>query len=119
MAAVAATTTAAAIVTMASLRRSCSFCLSAAMIFLLFLISTKLTTTSALNDAVLSVKYKFAGREHSLTTLKAHDDIRQLRILAGVDLPLGGSGRPDTVGSLSLSRSFCCLRFLTLLSILR
>lgn len=50
------------------------------------------------NNGVLSVKYKYAGQERSLTQLKAHDSRRQLRILAGVDLPLGGSGRPDAVG---------------------
>ncbi|EXC35930.1 Aspartic proteinase-like protein 2 [Morus notabilis] len=99
MAAARATKTTAMVI-VATLRSSCSttFSLSTAMIFLLFLISTKVTTTSALNDAVLSVKYKYAGREPSLSALKAHDDRRQLRILAGVDLPLGGSGRPDAVG---------------------
>lgn len=109
MAAARATKTTAMVI-VATLRSSCgtTFSLSAAMIFLLFLISTKVTTTSALNDAVLSVKYKYAGREPSLSALKAHDDRRQLRILAGVDLPLGGSGRPDAVGYLFLCCSFCC-----------
>lgn len=42
---------------------------------------------------------KFSGKEKSLSLLKAHDDIRHLQILAaGVDLPLGGTGRPDAVG---------------------
>jgi hypothetical protein len=50
------------------------------------------------HSGVLNVKYKYAGQERSLTQLKAHDSRRQLRILAGVDLPLGGSGRPDAVG---------------------
>ncbi|PON37795.1 Aspartic peptidase [Parasponia andersonii] len=87
---------AAATTVMASLRSSSSnFPLSLALLFSLFLISA---TAAALNDAVLSVKYKYAGRERSLTTLKAHDDQRQLRMLAGVDLPLGGSGRPDAAG---------------------
>ncbi|XP_065861558.1 aspartic proteinase 36 isoform X3 [Euphorbia lathyris] len=61
------------------------------------LISSTSTTVSA-NNGVFSVKYRYAGRQHSLLDLKAHDDRRQLRILAGVDLPLGGSGRPDGVG---------------------
>ncbi|XP_021614275.1 aspartic proteinase 39 isoform X3 [Manihot esculenta] len=50
------------------------------------------------SHGVFSVKYRYAGRERSLSDLKAHDDRRQLRILAGVDLPLGGGGRPDGVG---------------------
>jgi hypothetical protein len=54
------------------------------------------------HSGVLNVKYKYAGQERSLTQLKAHDSRRQLRILAGVDLPLGGSGRPDAVGYILL-----------------
>jgi hypothetical protein len=46
---------------------------------------------------VFNVKYKYAGRERSLAALKRHDSQRQLRILASVDLPIGG-GRPDAVG---------------------
>lgn len=57
------------------------------------------------SHGVFSVKYRYAGRERSLSDLKAHDDRRQLRILAGVDLPLGGGGRPDGVGY------FCLLKF--------
>ena len=38
--------------------------------------------------------------------LKAHDDIRHLQILAaGVDLPLGGTGRPDAVGYKTRTRT--------------
>ncbi|CAL5438522.1 unnamed protein product [Camellia sinensis] len=47
---------------------------------------------------VFSVSYKFAGMERSLSALKAHDNLRHLTMLASVDLPLGGTGRPDTVG---------------------
>ncbi|OMP07482.1 hypothetical protein COLO4_07295, partial [Corchorus olitorius] len=47
---------------------------------------------------VLNVKYKYAGLQRSLFDLKDHDSHRQLRFLSGVDLPLGGSGRPDGVG---------------------
>ncbi|TQD80875.1 hypothetical protein C1H46_033545 [Malus baccata] len=78
----------------ATLRSSCA---SFSLLFLL-LISTKITIAFALNNAFLSVKYKYAGREPSLSALKAHDIQRTLRFLAGVDLPLGGSGRPDAVG---------------------
>ncbi|KAL6191380.1 hypothetical protein ACLB2K_037771 [Fragaria x ananassa] len=66
--------------------------------FFLLLISTNITSAVALNNAVLSVKYKYAGRERTLSALKAHDTKRTLSFLAGVDLPLGGSGRPDAVG---------------------
>ena len=84
---------------MATVRSSCSFSLSVVLL-LLFFISSKITTGYAFNNAVLSVKYKYAGLQRSISTLKAHDSQRQLSILAGVDLPLGGSGRPDAVGSL-------------------
>ncbi|MFS7916321.1 hypothetical protein Hanom_Chr02g00175771 [Helianthus anomalus] len=49
--------------------------------------------------AVFDVNSKFSGENRSLTLFKAHDNLRHLQILAsGVDLPLGGTGRPDTVG---------------------
>ncbi|CAN1253259.1 Aspartic proteinase 36 [Linum perenne] len=49
-------------------------------------------------NGVFSVKYRYAGMQRTLSDLKAHDDRRQLQILAGVDLPLGGTGRPNGVG---------------------
>ncbi|CAI0397721.1 unnamed protein product [Linum tenue] len=49
-------------------------------------------------NGVFSVKYRYAGMERTLSDLKAHDVRRQLQILAGVDLPLGGTGRPNGVG---------------------
>ncbi|KAL5542839.1 hypothetical protein UlMin_010549 [Ulmus minor] len=82
---------------MATPRSSGSFSLLVTLLFL-FMISTKITASTALNNPVLSVKYRYAGRKPSLSTLIAHDSRRQQRILAGVDLPLGGSGRPDGVG---------------------
>ncbi|KAK6266190.1 hypothetical protein QUC31_017027 [Theobroma cacao] len=54
--------------------------------------------SSAYSWGVLNVNYKYAGRQRSFSDLIEHDSHRQLRILAGVDLPLGGSGRPDGVG---------------------
>ncbi|KAM1270591.1 hypothetical protein ACFX13_032476 [Malus domestica] len=89
-----ASTTVSIMTAAATLRSSCA---SFSLLFLL-LISTKITIAFALNNAFLSVKYKYAGREPSLSALKAHDIQRTLRFLAGVDLPLGGSGRPDAVG---------------------
>ncbi|GFQ02809.1 aspartic proteinase-like protein 2 [Phtheirospermum japonicum] len=50
-------------------------------------------------DGVIKVNYKFAGAEPSLSALRAHDDVRHLAVFAGVDLPLGGTGRPDAVGA--------------------
>ncbi|KAF7132251.1 hypothetical protein RHSIM_Rhsim09G0037000 [Rhododendron simsii] len=45
--------------------------------------------------AVFTVSSKFAGMDRSLSAMKAHDSLRHLQMLAGVDLPLGGTGRPD------------------------
>lgn len=56
-------------------------------------------------EGVIRVNYKFKGSERTLTALSAHDDMRHLRILAGVDLPIGGTGRPDSVGYLLISTS--------------
>ncbi|MCD7454442.1 hypothetical protein HAX54_024881 [Datura stramonium] len=55
--------------------------------------------TNVGGEGVIKVNYKFAGSERNLRALKAHDEMRHLRILAGIDLPIGGSGRPDSVGS--------------------
>ncbi|CAN4106003.1 unnamed protein product [Withania somnifera] len=49
-------------------------------------------------EGVIKVNYKFVGSERNLQALKAHDEMRHLRILAGIDLPIGGTGRPDSVG---------------------
>ncbi|KAK8466157.1 hypothetical protein PHAVU_008G018300 [Phaseolus vulgaris] len=53
-------------------------------------------TVVSASHGVFNVKCKYQDR--SLSALKAHDYRRQLSLLAGVDLPLGGSGRPDAVG---------------------
>ncbi|KAI9115070.1 hypothetical protein K1719_014083 [Acacia pycnantha] len=57
-----------------------------------------LISSGSTNHGVFSVKNKYAGQVRTLAVLKAHDSRRQLNFLAGVDLPLGGSGRPDGVG---------------------
>ncbi|TMW91081.1 hypothetical protein EJD97_014814 [Solanum chilense] len=49
-------------------------------------------------EGVIKVHSKFAGLERNLRALKAHDEMRHLHILAGIDLPIGGTGRPDSVG---------------------
>ncbi|EOA40148.1 hypothetical protein CARUB_v10008865mg [Capsella rubella] len=50
------------------------------------------------NPGVFNVKYRYPRLQGSLSALKEHDDRRQLTILAGIDLPLGGTGRPDIPG---------------------
>ncbi|XP_059665606.1 aspartic proteinase 36-like isoform X2 [Cornus florida] len=47
---------------------------------------------------VFNVQHKFAGRERSLSAYKAHDIRRHGRVLAGVDLPMGGNANPNTAG---------------------
>ncbi|CAM8994678.1 unnamed protein product [Rhodiola kirilowii] len=47
---------------------------------------------------ILDVKSKFSGRNRSISDFKAHDSRRQVSLLPGVDLPLGGTGRADGVG---------------------
>lgn len=45
-------------------------------------------------NVVFDVKHKFGGRgERSLSALRAHDSHRHGRMLAAIDLPLGGKGR--------------------------
>lgn len=70
----------------------------------LLFVSLISVSVAASNDddfrgAVFGVNSKFSGKERSLSLFKAHDNLRHLQILAsGVDLPLGGTGRPDAVG---------------------
>ncbi|PSS23998.1 Aspartic proteinase-like protein [Actinidia chinensis var. chinensis] len=85
--------------------------ISKLLLFFLLLISpstltTRITSASASGGddrggggcGVFSVSYKFAGMDPSLSALRAHDNLRHIQMLAGVDLPLGGTGRPDAVG---------------------
>ncbi|XP_071701304.1 aspartic proteinase 36-like [Rutidosis leptorrhynchoides] len=66
---------------------------------LLISLSVVATNDGEFRGAVFEVNSKFSGKERSLSLFKAHDDLRHLQILAsGVDLPLGGTGRPDAVG---------------------
>jgi hypothetical protein len=65
----------------------------------LFFTLLLLISTVTANHGVFNVKYKFdADQQRSLSVLKAHDYRRQISLLTGVDLPLGGTGRPDSVG---------------------
>ncbi|CAN8232699.1 unnamed protein product [Cochlearia groenlandica] len=47
---------------------------------------------------VFNVTHKFAGKEKQLSDLKSHDSFRHGRMLANVDLPLGGDSRADSIG---------------------
>ncbi|GAV74363.1 Asp domain-containing protein [Cephalotus follicularis] len=49
-------------------------------------------------NVVFKVQHKFAGRERTLSALKAHDVRRHGRILSAVDLQLGGNGHPSETG---------------------
>lgn len=55
---------------------------------------------------VFKVQHKFAGKGKKLAHFKSHDTRRHSRILASVDLPLGGDSRVDSVGFCSFSLSF-------------
>lgn len=68
------------------------------------------------SNVVFQVKHKFRGRGYGrgdsiLTAFKAHDDRRHGRMLAAVDLPLGGNGSPtDTalvISSISTINFIC------------
>uniref|UniRef100_A0A1J3D8K8 Aspartic proteinase-like protein 2 n=2 Tax=Noccaea caerulescens TaxID=107243 RepID=A0A1J3D8K8_NOCCA len=47
---------------------------------------------------VFNVQNKFAGKKKKLAHFKSHDTRRHSRMLAAVDLPLGGDSRVDSVG---------------------
>ncbi|CAI9117261.1 OLC1v1018615C2 [Oldenlandia corymbosa var. corymbosa] len=68
-------------------------------VYAMILLNCLIWTSSIVHGGgVFEVSSKFGGRNRSLDALKAHDSIRHLQILAGVDLPIGGTGRPDAVG---------------------
>lgn len=73
--------------------------------FLTSLLSLVFAISVSSNPGVFNVKYRYPRLQGSLSALKEHDDRRQLTILAGIDLPLGGTGRPDILGFVSLSLS--------------
>lgn len=69
------------------------------LFLLLISVSAAKTSNSDFSGAVFGVNSKFSGKERSLTLFKAHDELRHLQILAsGVDIPLGGTGRPNAIG---------------------
>ncbi|KAM3345127.1 aspartic proteinase 36 isoform X1 [Capsicum galapagoense] len=68
-------------------------------IWLLFVIIMLVwSSVNVKGEGVIKVNYKFYGLERNLSALKAHDEMRHLQILAGIDLPIGGDGRLDSVG---------------------
>ncbi|CAM8893340.1 unnamed protein product [Rhodiola kirilowii] len=66
--------------------------------YLLLLISLSVCSAKVVSAGILDVRSKFAGRDRSISDLRAHDSRRQVSLIPGVDLPLGGSGRADGVG---------------------
>lgn len=67
----------------------------------------------ASGNFVFKVQHKFAGKEKKLDQFKSHDTRRHSRMLASVDLPLGGDSRVDSVGfcsyPLSQIRTICII----------
>lgn len=63
----------------------------------------------ASGNFVFKVQHKFAGKEKKLEHFKSHDTRRHSRMLASIDLPLGGDSRVDSVGFCSFSFSFSIL----------
>lgn len=64
------------------------------LLFLVILVYS----VNVVSEGVIKVNSKFAGLETNMRALKAHDEMRHLHILTGIDLPIGGTGRPDSVG---------------------
>ncbi|CAM8877752.1 unnamed protein product [Rhodiola kirilowii] len=83
------------------MKRKGIFLVNAPQLLLLFLLLP--CSAEVVSAGVLDVRSKFAGRDRSISDLKAHDSRRQVSLLTGVDLPLGGSGRADGVGMVSRS----------------
>ncbi|XP_010678211.1 aspartic proteinase 36 isoform X1 [Beta vulgaris subsp. vulgaris] len=54
-------------------------------------------TSTVSSSAIFSLKFRYAGTNRSLNSLKLHDTNR-LQMLSNLDLPLGGTGRPDSSG---------------------
>ncbi|KAH0922560.1 hypothetical protein HID58_022578 [Brassica napus] len=66
------------------------FCVAVAV----FIIVTEIASC----HFVFEVQHKFAGKGKNLAHFKSHDTRRHSRMLASVDLPLGGDSRVDSVG---------------------
>ncbi|KAF2614071.1 hypothetical protein F2Q70_00011988 [Brassica cretica] len=75
-----------------------NFCVAVAV----FIIVTEIASC----HFVFEVQQKFAGKGKNLAHFKSHDTRRHSRMLASVDLPLGGDSRVDSVGFCSFSLSF-------------
>lgn len=74
------------------------FCVAVAV----FMIVTELASC----HFVFKVQHKFAGKGKKLANFKSHDTRRHSRMLASVDLSLGGDSRVDSVGFCSFSLFF-------------
>ena len=60
----------------------------------------------ACGNFVFNVTHKFAGKDKQLSELKSHDSFRHARMLANIDLPLGGDSRADSIGLSSSTSKF-------------
>lgn len=63
----------------------------------------------ACGNFVFNVTHKFAGKEKQLSELKSHDSFRHARMLANIDLPLGGDSRADSIGFSSSTSQFALI----------
>ncbi|XP_021732669.1 aspartic proteinase-like protein 2 [Chenopodium quinoa] len=70
--------------------------LSRAILIIATIVFITISSTVS-SSAIFSLKFRYAGTNRSLNSLKLHDTNR-LQMLSNVDLPLGGNGRPDSSG---------------------
>ncbi|KAJ0735626.1 hypothetical protein HanPI659440_Chr11g0434221 [Helianthus annuus] len=84
---------------------------------LLFVVSISISVVSSENHdfhgAVFNVRSKFSAKDRSISSLKAHDSYRHFKrvVDAGVDVRIGGSGRPDSVGYIGVYCIGCGFEF--------
>lgn len=63
-------------------------------------------------NAFFKVEHKYKGTKRTLKELRAHDVRRHGRMLAAIDLPMGGNGKPSDAGFVSFfSLLFCCFNY--------
>ncbi|XP_042440454.1 aspartic proteinase 39-like isoform X2 [Zingiber officinale] len=72
---------------------SSSSSLLALLLVLLLALAPSITAVG-----LLKVRHKFLGRRQAIAELRTHDIHRHSRILAAVDIPIGGSGIPTDAG---------------------
>lgn len=84
----------------ADLRRKGSVAFLALLVLLVVNVGLVVVVVQGNENVVFEVQHKFKGRTGGngrasmLTSLKAHDSFRHGRMLAAIDVPLGGNGSP-------------------------